>query len=209
MLRKALAGVLTAAILAAGILVARHFAAPRKTIAPVIRQEKIRGPVLAPVTLQIFSDFQCPACRMALLEEEKILREYPGKVRFIYYHFPLSAHRLSPLAHQAAECAARQDGFWAYHDLLYGGQTQWSLLDNPLQTFLGYARDSGLDLTRFSTCLTDPTVQQRIREEKEYGESLQVQSTPTFFVEGERFIGGLELSQGGAALIRKKLGVVQ
>ena len=48
--------------------------------------------------------------------------KYPGKIRLLYQHFPLEGHRWSRLAHQAAECAARQKKFWLYHDRLYERQ---------------------------------------------------------------------------------------
>ncbi len=205
--KKMIAG-LGIILLSVGIVFAlRRFKQPVKTAPLPLSLEKMRGPVNAPVKIEVFSDFECPACRAAIPEEQKLLTEYPGKIRIIYYHFPLSAHRLSPLAHLCAECAARQNRFWTFHDKLYAEQPSWGILANPLEVFLRFVRDEGLDLNRFSACLRDEAVRKRILDEKQYGTSLQVNSTPTFFINGERFLGSLELSQGGAARIRKILGV--
>lgn len=167
---------------------------------------KVKGPSNAPVTVEVFSDFECPACRFALAEEAKILEAYPNQVRFVFYHFPLSSHRLSPLAHQAAECAALQGRFWSFHDRLYGRQTEWTVLPDPAQTMMEYARDSGMDLDRFAVCLADLRVTEDVKKERLYGDTLQIRSTPTFFVNGERFVGAVELAKGGTEKIRKILG---
>lgn len=167
---------------------------------------KIKGLANAPVTIEVFSDFECPACRFALAEEAKILGEFPDQVRFIFYHFPLSSHRLSPLAHQAAECAALQGRFWPYHDRLYEKQAEWTVIPDPTQTLMEFARDEGMDLDRFAVCLADRSVTEDVKKDRNYGEALQIRSTPTFFVNGERFVGAVELAKGGVEKIRKILG---
>jgi len=167
---------------------------------------KIKGPANAPVTIEVFSDFECPACRFAVAEETKILAAYPDQVRFIFYHFPLSSHRLSPLVHQAAECAALQGKFWPYHDRLYDKQSEWTVLPDLTQILMGYSRDAGMDLDRFAVCLADTRVTEDVKKDRLYGETLQIRSTPTFFVNGERFVGAVELAKGGVEKINKILG---
>lgn len=167
---------------------------------------KAKGSATAPVTIEVFSDFECPACRFALAEEAKILADYPDQVRIVFYHFPLSSHRLSPLVHQAAECAALQGKFWTYHDRLYDKQAEWAVLPNPTQTLIEFARDASLDLDRFAACMVDQRVTEDIKKDRQYGEALQIRSTPTFFVNGDRFVGAVELAKGGVEKIRKVLG---
>jgi len=206
MFKRIITGLLIVALSVGAVFALRHLKRPAKIAALPLSLEKMKGPVDALVKIEVFSDFECPACRAAVAEEQKLLTQYPGKIRIVYYHFPLSAHRLSPLAHLCAECAARQNRFWTFHDKLYGEQSHWAILANPLEVFLRFVRDEGLDLNLFSACLRDEAVRKRIMDEKQYGTSLQVNSTPTFFINGERFIGSLELNQGGTALIRKILG---
>ena len=201
-----LTGVVLLAALTGAVLFARQYSRPSKTgaQAPAVSL-KIKGNRFAAVTVEIFSDFECPACRLAMAEEAKILADYPEKVRFVFYHFPLSSHRLSPVAHQAAECAALQGRFWPYHDRLYDQQETWTVRGNPVETFIEYARETGLDLDRFAACLSDPRVARDIQNDRRYGDALQVSSTPTFFVNGERFIGSVELAKGGVERIGKLL----
>jgi protein-disulfide isomerase len=121
---------------------------------------------------------------------------YPEKVRVIFQHFPLEGHRWSGLAHQAAECAARQKKFWPYHDRLYTEQAAWSVLTAaPLESFLRYAKEAGMDLDLFSRCLSDNDIQQRIRQEKATGTGMGVRSTPSFFVNGKMVVGSQTLKQ--------------
>jgi len=199
-------GVLLIAVAVGSVLFARtKFKQEFVAQAPAVNL-KVKGPSNAPVTIEVFSDFECPACRFALAEETKILTAYPDQVRFIFYHFPLSSHRLSPLVHQAAECAALQGKFWPYHDKLYEKQTEWAVLLNPSQALMQFARDAGMDLDRFAVCMADTRVTEDIKKDRQYGDALQIRSTPTFFVNGERFVGSAELAQGGEAKIRQILG---
>ena len=203
--RRILTGALIIAIVAGAVFTARrHFSRAPSSHQPAVNL-KIKGNVLAPVTLEVFSDFECPACRAAVPEVEKILQAHPDKIRVIFYHFPLTAHRFSPIAHQAAECAARQGKFWPYHDRLYSKQAEWPASADVGTTLLEYARDMGMDLDRFAACLADPGITRSIQEDRKYGDALQITSTPTFFINGKRFLGSLELSKGGEELIEKLL----
>ncbi len=166
---------------------------------------KTKGPSNAPVELVEYSDFQCPACRSAQEGLKKILQEYPNQVRLVFRHFPLSGHKWSALAHQAAECANPSGHFWDFHDRLYAEQPVWSVQADPTETFLTYAKDSGLNLDSFAACLTDPSVRNRIEEERARGDSLKVSSTPTFFINGERLVGPAELQTRGEEMIRREL----
>lgn len=168
---------------------------------------KTKGPRNAKVVIEEYSDFQCPACQRALPVVNRILETFPGKVRVVFQHFPLDGHKHAKVAHQAAECAARARHFWDYHDRLYENQSKWSELEDPTPTFLEYAGDTGIDLSRFGTCLSDGTVSSGIYDEKKIGSDRQVASTPTFFINGERFVGAKDLEEKGMAFIREQLGL--
>ena len=189
-----LAGVGLTILLMGSVLFLRHLRPLAPTAAADFR--KAKGPVKAPVQLLEFSDFQCPACRVAQGKLSELTQAYPTKIRLIFQHFPLEGHRWSALAHQAAECASEQDRFWWYHDRLYDEQAVWSILQtSPLENFLRYAKEGGLDLNRFSLCLTDPAVNQQIRQERATGAGLGVRSTPSFFVNGKLVVGTQFLQQ--------------
>ncbi|MBI4115408.1 MAG: thioredoxin domain-containing protein [Candidatus Omnitrophica bacterium] len=151
---------------------------------------RAQGPRDAPIQIVEYSDFQCPACQVAQQALNEILSASEGRIRVIYRHFPLRNHRWAPLAHHAAECAAKQGNFWRYHDALYGGQSSWSgNTEVPIETFMSYAKDSGLELDQFANCLTDTRIDDEIQEEILAGESLGVRSTPSFFVNGKLVVG--------------------
>ena len=100
------------------------------------------GAVDAPVVLQDFSDFYCSHCRdFALDRAPALVKDYvdQGLLRIEFKHFPLRASSYG--AHIAAECAAGQDKFWEYHDLLFKNQQGSELSNDKLKTF---AADAGL-----------------------------------------------------------------
>ena len=207
--RNAFVGVALVAFLAGGVVLMR-LRQPAENLAGVKKQEQIfkaRGPVDAPVQIIEYSDFECPACQRAQASLHKILETYPEKIHIVFRHFPLPAHRWSPLAHVAAECAARKGKFWEFHDQLYGLQQIWSKAPNPLENFLQYASSIGLNLEPFAQCLTDQEMQRTVLADKKSGDGLQVNSTPTFFINNQRLVGPIDLEQKGEAAIRSILGL--
>ena len=183
------------AMLVVGVLIYKKFQ-PTAPAPETVSQEAgfhAKGPAGAPVMIEEFSDFQCPACKRALTTLRDLLSQYPGQIRLVFRHFPLSGHTWAAISHQAAECAGQGGRFWEYHDKLYDNQSLWSTSTNPTEKFLIYARDVGLNLDSFAACLTDKSVTKKIAQDKSEGEARQVRSTPTFFVNGERVVGPVEL----------------
>lgn len=166
---------------------------------------RTKGPASAKVTIVEFSDFQCPACAKAQPILNEIREEFPGKVRIEFRHFPLGGHRWAKLSHQAAECAASQGDFWNFHDFLFNEQETWSRMDSPLKRFVEVAREQNLDVDKFGACMTDQEVTERIMKDKNKGLEMQVRSTPTFFINGERFVGAKELGTKGKDAIKELL----
>ena len=86
-----------------------------------------RGPKYAQITIVAFSDFQCPYCSRAFPTIEQVMKDYNGKVRLVFKHFPLiSIHPHAQKAAEAAECAKAQGKFWEFHDKLFTAQNDWS-----------------------------------------------------------------------------------
>ncbi|MBP1701973.1 MAG: oxidoreductase family protein [Chloroflexi bacterium] len=144
------------------------------------------GSANAPITVIEFSDFQCPYCQK--WEQEvygQLLQDYGDKIRFVYRDFPLtSIHPQAQPAAEAAECANEQGAFWKYHDKLFG-------MESPLgaDTYVKYASELGLDMTKFQQCLTDHRYQAEVTADLEYATNLGINSTPTFFINGIPVVG--------------------
>jgi protein-disulfide isomerase len=146
-----------------------------------------RGPAGAPVTVVLFSDFQCPYCKKVEPTLAALEKDYPGKVRVVWKNFPLDIHPAARLAAAAALAAHVQGKFWAMHDRLLDNQ---QALDRV--TLEGYAREIGLDPVRFRTALDslDPVVDRDVK----LGLALGVTGTPTAFVNGRRVTGAYPLA---------------
>jgi len=153
-----------------------------------------------------YSDYQCPACARAHPVLKGILQGYGDKVRWVHKHYPLELnHPRARSASVAAVCAERQGRFEAYHELLFSRQKDWVESKDPGARFKTYAREAGLDARAFEACLPDPEADGRVSADIREGDRLRVQSTPTFFVHGERLAGGRQLQEKGALLIERAL----
>jgi protein-disulfide isomerase/uncharacterized membrane protein len=167
-----------------------------------------KGPADAPVTIVEFSDFQCPACGQAFKDLHDLLRRR-SDVRFVFRNFPLDSscneamqrtvHPDACLAAVAAACAARQSRFWEYHDLLFENQRA---LDRD--SLFRYAREAGIDLPTFRTCLDDPSVHARITDDVRAGIAAGIESTPTLFINGRRVSGALDRPYYDYALVLER-----
>ena len=144
-----------------------------------------RGPEDAPITIVEFSDFQCPFCKRWHDEVyEPLLAAYPGQIRFVYRHLPLtSIHPDAQSAAQAAMCAGEQDAFWEFHEKLFSSAT----LGNA--TYMQYAQELRLNTASFENCLTNNTYEAQIQEDSDFALDLGISSTPTFFINGLAVVG--------------------
>lgn len=140
------------------------------------------------VVLTEYSDFQCPACAYFFPIVEKLKENYGSKLEVNYRHFPLNSHQYAMLAARAAEAARNQGKFKAMHDLLFQNQRQWSSSGNPQPAFINYAKKLGLDISQFKDDLNSAETQQAVIEQKRAGEERGVNSTPTFYINGEQVI---------------------
>lgn len=192
-----------------GALVGTVLFARQSHVAQPLRPESARahGPVNAPVQIDEFSDFQCPACRDATRVLHELVPKYGARIRLTFYHFPLRIHAQAEPAHKAAQCAAEQGKFWPYHEILFEKQPEWVAAGNPRELFGQYALKAGLDGARFSACLDQPGALETVKRDMEIGKSRHVQSTPTYFVNGRIVIGGSGFEKRFEAAIRDELGL--
>jgi predicted DsbA family dithiol-disulfide isomerase len=158
------------------------------------------GPRSAPVTLILFSDFQCPYCKTSSETLKEITKRYGGKVRLVFRQFPLpSIHRFAQKAAEASLCAADQGRFWEMHDLLF--QTQDRLKEDDLKE---KANKLGLDKAAFDSCLDSSRRRDRVREDIRAGASAGMEGTPALFING-RFLSGSRPFDEIAAIIDEEL----
>jgi len=155
-----------------------------------------KGPANAAVTVIEFSDYECPFCRRAEPVVEQILREYAGRVRFEYRHFPLeSIHPKARGAAEAAVCADEQGRFWEYHAQLFGdgkGLAQKELV--------AHATNAGLDVAAFQACVADGRARARVDADVAAGQAAGVTGTPAFFVNGVPYSGAIPIDEFRRAL---------
>lgn len=155
----------------------------------------------APVRVMVFSDYMCPGCgHWATNIEPFLKRDYvdAGKAQLVYYDFPLPNHQYSFIASRAARCAGEQGQFWPYHDRLFGSQSQWSYSGGvPVDLFNDYARDLGLDVSAFESCVRSEKFADVVSASMKLGQTLGVNSTPTVFING-RAMGPNEWGNYGA-----------
>jgi protein-disulfide isomerase len=139
------------------------------------------GSATPKATLVEFSDFECPACASAHPIVKSVVEKYSSDLRFVYRHFPLEQHPNAQAAAEAAEAAGAQGKFWEMHDLLF--QNQASLSPDIIN---GLAVELSLDMDKFASELNQGTYRDRVNKDKIDGQTLGIDSTPTFFLNGKK-----------------------
>lgn len=147
-----------------------------------------RGPLSAPVTVVMFTDFQCPACSATHPVLEDVVRRYGARVRLVVRDFPLDMHPNARKAAEAAGAANAQGKFFEYISVLYRNQ---QALD--VTSLKRYASDLGLDRARFDADLDGGKYAAEIARDVAEGKSYGITGTPTIFINGVRL---LDLSEG-------------
>jgi protein-disulfide isomerase/uncharacterized membrane protein len=149
----------------------------------------VKGEAGAPVEIVEFSDFQCPACKVASGILRAIVYEFDDEVAFRYVNYPLDTnfndslstqiHPLAGPAAMAAYCAGEQGKFWEYHDGLF--EDQPSISPSMMSRL---ARTLDLDEGQFAECLASPESRQKVRADVAFGNELDVRRTPTIIING-------------------------
>ena len=141
----------------------------------------VRGDPKAPITIVEFSDFECPHCRMAEPWLKQIISENPD-VKLVFMNFPIGSHPNAALAAAATVAAGKQNKFWAYHDKCFDNQDKLRMAD-----LLKYAAELNLNVEQFKTDMV--AAKERVDRERKIGEKLDLQGTPSFFINGKRTSG--------------------
>lgn len=149
---------------------------------------RMTGKKDAKVKIVEFGDYQCPACAAAAPIIKQVLEAYKDnpEVSFVFRNFPLeSIHSNARISSEAAEAAGEQGKYFEMYYKLYEKQTEWASDPNPLEKFVGYAQELGLNTDQFRQRVSQQFARDLINTDLADGEALGVNSTPTFFINGE------------------------
>lgn len=159
------------------------------TVTPVSPQDHMRGDKNAPVTIIEYSDFQCPFCSRFHPTLVQIMKDYAGKVRWVYRHFPLtSIHPYAEKAAEASECANEQGKFWELADVFFSTQDTWAQSAAGLDaaTLENLAKQAGVkDLNKFNTCAASGKYAALVQADEKTGEAAGVTGTPGSIIIGK------------------------
>jgi protein-disulfide isomerase len=157
-------------------------------------RDHIRGPVRAPVSLVEYGDYQCPHCGEAHPVVNALIGEMGPVLRFVYRHFPITTiHPNAEIAAEMAEAAGLQGHFWEMHDMLFENQDRLSM-----PHLLSYAETLHLDMDKVDQELRR-AARAKVREDFVSGVRSGVNGTPTFYINGLRYDGPVDLESLVAA----------
>ena len=151
----------------------------------LVRADSYQTQADAPVTLVEFGDYQCPACAAAEPTLKQLKQEYGPRLNFVFRNLPLtSLHKNALASAAAAEAAGAQGKYYEMNSLLYQNQRQWSESANPISIFVTYAQQLGLDANRLKSEIESDKYKEKIDRDLKDAESLSLNSTPSFLVNG-------------------------
>lgn len=146
-----------------------------------IKGSPFKGPEDAPVTLILFTDFQCPYCAQVGPELESILKEFPKEVKLVYKSFPLRSHRYAVDAAKAALAAHKLGKFWEFHDLLFENYNKLS--PDKIKEIRTQLK---LDEKKFNQYVNAPETMDMIRTDYKDGIDSGVRGTPSLYLNGKQ-----------------------
>jgi protein-disulfide isomerase len=165
---------------------------PADVAKPVSLPDMALGPADAAVTITEFASMTCPHCAaFNATVFPKIKSEYidSGKIRYVFREFPLDVKAAA--GSMLARCIAKDDAgkYFAVVDLLFRQQNDW-VTKNTTETLARIGKQAGFSQQAVEDCLKDQALLEKITADQKYaGEVLKVDSTPTFFVNGEKIKG--------------------
>ena len=147
-----------------------------------VSEAPMKGSPTARVTLVEFADYECPHCKRLQPVLRQIVDEFHSDVKVYFKHYPLPQHTNARLAAEAAVAAHKQGKFWTFQDKLWDKQDELS----PA-VIEKIAKDSGLDVAKFRQDLDTPAVKERVMKDRNEGQALGLQATPTVFIDGREY----------------------
>ena len=137
------------------------------------------------------------------------MQQFEGKVQLVLY--PVAFRPKSEVVTQAAWCAGEQGKFWEFHDMLFRRWGVWNNLDEPFERLMDFAKDLDLNVTALKSCVESGRMRSHINADIAYAQQLQVNSTPTLFINDnpDNSIVGTRSEGELVRLIRQELDRVQ
>jgi protein-disulfide isomerase len=161
--------------------------APDRYKVPVSAANPQHGPSDAPVTIVLFSDFECPFCGRVVPTLKTLEKDYGNKIRVVWKNQPLPFHQNAmPAAIAAMEAFAqgKSEKFWKMHDKLF--ENRQALDQASLEK---YAQELGLDVTKFKAALANKTHEASIKADQALAADIGARGTPSFFINGRPLRG--------------------
>src|SRR5215212_9006904 len=159
------------------------------------------GKTSAPVVIELYSDFQCPACRMFVTQQlPSLVREFvatgalridPVDINVLGHGTPDESLELAA----GAACAARQDRYWEFHDLVFWNQGRENRGDHDAAFIARLAQAAELDASAWQACLQEPGVRSAIQATTSAAAALGIQATPTLRINGRSIVGVPDAAQ--------------
>lgn len=168
--------------------------------------DNVKGPDNALVTLVEYGDYQCPACANYDPIVSQIAEEFSSDLKVVYRHFPIrSIHRHAQIAAQAAQAAADQGYFWEYSKLLYEKQDEWTKARDPRGLFKEYANELTMNVEQFDSYMNSDEAKKKVNADYDSGVAAGVDSTPTFFINGQKVVPNPQGIEPFRQLIQKAI----
>lgn len=161
-----------------------------------------KGAVDAPVVITEFTDFQCPYCAELGEIFNRLLQQYPEKIKIVYKSFPLANHRYAWKAATQAMAAHQKGKFWEFYDRLF--EHYKTLDDNKIMEI---RKALGFDTPEFEAIMDSPQVRSQVALDRNEGQRLGVRGTPTVFINGKRLKD--KSLEGFQAAIKKELNALR
>lgn len=194
---KILGGIAIVVIAVAGVLAFQKAPDRLPPGVPLDDQSLVRensymtGEAGAKVTLVEFGDYECPACAAAHPVIKQVVEAYKDnpEFNFVFRNYPLTEiHKYADVSAQAAEAAGAQGKFWEMHNILFERQAEW--VSSQARNYLnGYAKELGLNEDQFKQELDDRKYADIVQADRADGSAIGVNSTPTFYLNGEPLVG--------------------
>lgn len=151
-------------------------------------EEHVKGSADSKVVLVEYGDYQCAGCASVYKRINSIAEDYKNELAVVFRNYTINSHQNALSAAAAAESANLQGKFWEMHNLIYDNQTEWSNagVTERNDLYLSYAKQLGLDETKFTEGMKDTSVRKKIEFDKSVAKAAGLDSTPYFILNGEK-----------------------
>jgi protein-disulfide isomerase len=191
LMKKFLSWGIGIALVALGFWYVKGLAVTQTTTLPVagttetVEHDHSMGATDSAKLLVEYSDLQCPACAAYHPLVKQVMENFGSQIRLVYRQFPLrSIHKNAQIAGQALEAAGLQGKYWEMQDILFTRQKDWDTKSNAQEIFVTYAEELKIDIEKFKTDSDSEEVKNKINADYQSGERANINSTPTFFLNG-------------------------